>query len=147
MAQRRRRRRSLTRVTDLLVLDADGVSKAASNDRAVQAWLQRARELDADLVVSAVTLAEVVRGRPRDAAINRVVKAAEVIPVDEQLARAAGRRLGNTRSDATIDAVVGATAIAAQARHDAARCIVLTSDPADLGALLANQPAVHVVAV
>ena len=147
MAQRRRRRRSLTRVTDLLVLDADGMSKAASNDRAVQAWLQRARELDADLVLSAVTLAEVVRGRPRDAAINRVVKAAEVIPVDEQLARAAGRLLGATGSDATIDAVVGATAIAAQARHDAARCVVLTSDPADLGALLANQPAVHIVAV
>jgi predicted nucleic acid-binding protein len=147
MARPRRRRRSLTRVTDLLVLDADGVSKAAVNDRAVQAWLQRARELDADLVVSAVTLAELVRGRPRDAAINRVVKAAEVMSVDEQLARAAGRLLGNAGSDATIDAVIGATAIAAQARHDAVRCVVLTSDPADLATLLANQPAVHIVAV
>lgn len=74
MAPARRRRRALARVTDLLVLDADGVSKAASNDRMVQAWLQRARELDADLVISAVTLAELVRGRPRDAAVNRVVK-------------------------------------------------------------------------
>ena len=64
MAPARRRRRALARVTDLLVLDADGVSKAASNDRMVQAWLQRARELDADLVISAVTLAELVRGRP-----------------------------------------------------------------------------------
>ena len=72
MAPARRRRRALARVTDLLVLDADGVSKAASNDRMVQAWLQRARELDADLVISAVTLAELVRGRPRDAAVNRV---------------------------------------------------------------------------
>ena len=89
--RRRRRRRSLARVADLLVLDADGVSRAAGNDRVVQAWLQRARELDADLVVSAVTLAELVRGRPRDAAVNRVVKAAEVLSADEQLARAAGR--------------------------------------------------------
>ena len=100
MARARRRRRALARVTDLLVLDADGVSKAASNDRMVQAWLQRARELDADLVISAVTLAELVRGRPRDAA-----------------------------------------------RHDTARCVLLTSDPADLGALLADHPEVRAVAV
>lgn len=147
MARTRRRRQALARVTDLLVLDADGVSKAASNDRIAQAWLQRARELDADLVVSAVTLAELVRGRPRDAAVNRVVKAAEVMAADEQLARAAGGLLGNAGSDATIDALVGATALAAQARHDGARCVVLTSDPGDLGALLADRPAVHIVAV
>jgi predicted nucleic acid-binding protein len=138
VARARRRRRAPARVTDLLVLDADGVSKAASNDRMVQAWLQRARELDADLVISAVTLAELVRGRPRDAAVNRVVKAAEVMPADEQLARTAGRLL---------DALVGATTLAAQARHDAARCVLLTSDPADLAALLADHPEVRVVAV
>ena len=147
MARTRRRRRALARVTDLLVLDADGVSKAASNDRIAQAWLQRARELDADLVVSAVTLAELVRGRARDAAVNRVVKATEVMPADEQLARAAGRLLGTSGSDATIDALVGATALAAQARHDGARSVVLTSDPGDLGALLAGHPAIHIVAV
>ena len=147
MARARRHRRSLARVTDLLVLDADGVSKAASKDRIVHAWLQRARELDADLVLSAVTLPEVVRGRPHDAAINRVVKATEVMPVDEKLARAAGRLLGHAASDATIDAVVAATALAAQARHEAARCVVLTSDPADLGALLGGRTAVHIVAV
>jgi predicted nucleic acid-binding protein len=145
VARARRRRRALARVTDLLVLDADGVSKAASNDRIVQAWLERARELDADLVISAVTLAELVRGRPRDAAVNRVIKAAEA--ADEQLARTAGRLLGSAGSDATIDALVGATALAAQARHDAARCVLLTSDPADLGTLLAGHPEVHIVAV
>ena len=147
MARARRRRRALARVTDLLVLDADGVSKATSNDRIVQAWLERARELDADLVISAVTLAELVRGRPRDAAVNRVIKAAEVMAADEQLARTAGRLLGSPGSDATIDALVGATALAAQARHDAARCVLLTSDPADLGTLLAGHPEVHIVAV
>jgi predicted nucleic acid-binding protein len=145
VARARRRRRALARVTDLLVLDADGVSKAASNDRIVQAWLERARELDADLVISAVTLAELVRGRPRDAAVNRVIKAAEA--ADEQLARTAGRLLGSAGSDATIDALVGATALAAQARHDAARCVLLTSDTADLGTLLAGHPEVHIVAV
>ncbi|MGH2871383.1 MAG: PIN domain-containing protein [Solirubrobacteraceae bacterium] len=123
------------------------MSKAASNDRTAQAWLQRARELDADLIASAVTLAELVRGRPRDATVNRVLKAAEVIPADEQLAGTAGRLLGNASSDATIDALVAATALAAQARHDAARCVLLTSDPKDLGALLAQHPEVHIVTV
>ncbi len=146
MARARRRERALGRVSDLLVLGADGVSKAASNDRAVQAWLQRARELDADLVVSAVTLVKLVRGRPADAAINRVVKAAEVMPTDEQLARTAARLLGNAGSDATIDALVGATALAAQARHGAARCVLLRSDPVDLRALLASHPEVHILA-
>lgn len=105
------------------------MSKAASNDRVVQAWVQRARELDADLVVSAVTLAEVVRGRARDAAINRVVTAAEVIAAHEPLGRTAGRLLGNAGSDATIDALVGATVLAAQARHGTARCVLLTVIP------------------
>ena len=145
MARAPRRGRARVRVTDLLVLDADGVSKAASNDRTVQAWLERARELDADLVLSAVTLAELVHGRPRDAAVSRVVKAAEVIPADEQLARTAGKLLGSSGSDATIGALVGATALAAQARQDAARCVLLTSDPADFGALLADYPEVHIV--
>ncbi|PZS03254.1 MAG: hypothetical protein DLM56_09670 [Pseudonocardiales bacterium] len=63
------------------------MSKAASNDRSVQAWLERARELDADVVLSAVTLAELVRGVARDAGFNRVVKAADVQPADEPLAR------------------------------------------------------------
>jgi predicted nucleic acid-binding protein len=147
VARARRRRRALARVTDLLVLDADGVSKAASNDRIVQAWLERARELNADLVISAVTLTELVRGRPRDAAVNRVIKAAEVMAAGEQLARTAGRLLGSAGSHPTIDALVGATALAAQARHDAARCVLLTSDPADLGTLLTGHPEVHIVAV
>ena len=69
------------------------------------------------------------------------------MPADEQLARTAGRLLGNAGSDATIDALVGATTLAAQARHDAARCVLLTSDPPDLGALLADHPEVRVVAV
>lgn len=113
----------------------------------VQAWLQRARALDADLVLSAVMLAEVVRGRARDAAVNRVVKVADVIPADEQRTRTAGRLLGNAGSDATIDAPVDATALAAQARHGTARCVVLTSDPADLSALLTNHPDGHIAAV
>ncbi len=52
MARARRRGRQQDGLTDLLVLDAEGVSKAASHDPSVQAWLERARELDADVAVT-----------------------------------------------------------------------------------------------
>ena len=109
--------------------------------------MERARELDADVVISAVTLAEVVRGVARDAGLNRVVKATVVWPADEALARRAGRLLGKVSSDATIDALVAATAVAAREGHSAAHCVVLTSDPGDLRLLLADEPGVRVVAV
>lgn len=120
MARHPRRARTATGLTDLLVLDAEGVSKAAANDPSVQAWLERARELDADVVLSAVTLAEVVRGAARDAGHNRVIKAADVWPADEPLARRAGHLLGRAASDATIDALVAATAMALRDRNGSA---------------------------
>ncbi|MHB2021967.1 MAG: PIN domain-containing protein [Mycobacteriales bacterium] len=123
------------------------MSKAASSDPWVQAWLERARELDADVVLSAVTLAELVRGVARDAGCNRVVKAADVWPADEPLARRAGRLLGRAASDATIDALVAATALAARERSGSAHCVVLTSDPDDLAALLSEEPGARVVPV
>lgn len=147
MARTRRRARVETRLTDLIVLDAEGVSKAAANDRAVQAWLERARELDAEVIVSAVTVAEVIRGVARDAGCNRVLKAADIWPADESLGRRAGRLLAGANFDATIDALVAATALTGIERYGAPRCVVLTSDPNDLAALLADEPRVRVVPV
>jgi predicted nucleic acid-binding protein len=148
VARARRRGRQQDGLTDLLVLDAEGVSKAASHDPSVQAWLERARELDADVAVSAVTVAEVVRGLARDARVNRVLKAADVRPAEESLARRAGRLLGRARSDDTIDALVAATALAAlEGKGSPGRCVLLTSDPKDLRALLAGEPRIRVIAV
>lgn len=117
------------------------LSKGADNDRFVQAWLERARELDADVIVSALTLAEVLRGAPRDAARNRVLKATDVWVADEQLGRRAGTLLGQAGSDTTVDAVV------AGEQHSAARCVILTSDPDDLRRPLSDSPEIRVVAV
>lgn len=114
-----RRRRVTPRVADLLVLDAEGVSKAASGDADVAA----------------------------DASVNRVLKAAAVVPADELLGRRAGALLAKARSSATVDAFVAATAGVTVARLAAARCVVLTSDPDDLRALLAPHPATRVVPV
>lgn len=147
MARPRRRRRVPTGLSDLLVLDAEGLSKAASGDPSVQAWLERARELDADIVVSAVTLSEVVRGVARDAKIYRALKAADVRPADEPLARRAGGLLGRTRSDATVDALVAATALTMLERSggERRRCLILTSDPDDFVVLLSGEAGVEIV--
>ncbi len=147
MARSRRQRRDAPGLSDLLILDAEGVVKAASHDPWVQAWLERARELDAEVVISAVTLAELVRRAPRDAAINRIAKAANLWVANESLARRAGRLLGRAASQATIDALVIATLLAARDYYGAAQCVVLTSDPGDLTALLADIDEVRVVAV
>lgn len=148
MARSRRRRRVAPGGTDLLVLDADGVSKVAAGDRPARAWLERARELDADIVVCAVTVAEVVRGVARDARANHILKAADVHPADEPLARRAGTLLGNAGSDATIDSFVAATAAAAvDGMAPSGRCVILTSDPDDLAALLGERPEIRIVAV
>lgn len=147
MAGPRRRRQVRPGVADLLVLDAEGLTKAAAGDRHVAAWLERAREVDADILVPAVTVAEVVRGGPGDAKVNRVIKASDVVAADEALARSAGALLGRARSRATIDAFVAATAAAALSRLAASRCFVLSSDPADLEALLADKPEVQVIRV
>lgn len=148
MARSRRRGRVPAGLSDLLVLDAEGASKAASGDLTVQAWLERARELDAEVVVSAVTVTEVVRGVARDARLNRVLKAADVRPADEPLARRAGRLLGRARSAATIDALVAATALTMlDGRGSARRCVLLTSDADDLTALLFGEAGVQVIAV
>ena len=147
MAGPRRHRQIRPGVTVLLLLDAEGLSKAAAGDRQVAAWLERAREVDADILVPAVTVAEVVRGRPGDAKVNRVIKASDVVAADETLARCAGALLGRARSRATFDAFVAATAASALNRLAASRCFVLSSDPGDLEALLTDEPAVQVIHV
>ena len=137
MARQRRRNPG---VGGTLALDADGVTKAAANDPRVQAFLTSARRRDARVVVSAITLAEVLRGGKRDAAVHRVLNRVSHVPVSTDLARSAGGLLGSTGiSDATIDAVVAATALA-----EALPVILLTSDPADLDRLTAGHPSISV---
>lgn len=139
MAGRRRR----PGVGGTLVLDAEGVSKAADADHRVQAFLTSARNRDARVVVSAATLAEVLRGGPRDGAVHRVLSRVVQLPVSPELGRRAGELLGSTGlSEATIDALVAATALA-----QPGSVVVLTSDPDDLRALTGSRRDVSVQAV
>lgn len=108
-----------------LTLDAGPLIAADRGDDAVRASFARALELDADLIVSAATVAEAWRGGPRSARLARLLASCEIDAVDEPLAKRAGELLGAANSSHTLDAIVVATAEARRAR-------VLTSDLDDL---------------
>jgi predicted nucleic acid-binding protein len=102
-----------------------------------------ARHRDARVVVSAVTLAEVLRGTPRDAATYRVLTRIAELPVTSEVGRAAGALLGSTGlSGATVDAVVAATAL-----RQTGPVLLVTSDPSDMAALTASRTDLAVAAV
>ncbi|MGW5642621.1 type II toxin-antitoxin system VapC family toxin [Saccharopolyspora sp. NPDC003752] len=121
-----------------LVLDSEGLSKLAAGDGRARAYLETARLRRSRVVVSAITLTEVLRGCARDALVYRVLSRVSVVPVTPELARAAGELLGATGLSGhrcAIDAVVAATAL------ELARPVVLlTSDPDDLSKLV-EEPA------
>lgn len=125
-----------------LVLDSEGLSRAAAGDVRAVAWIARARELRLPLVINAVTLTETIRGTPRDATIHRLTRNARTDAVDAALAVDAGRLLGRTGRADTVDALVATTAIRL-------RCpvTVLTSDPDDLSALTESYPLVRVIQI
>ncbi|ONH33402.1 hypothetical protein BL253_01715 [Pseudofrankia asymbiotica] len=89
-------------------------------------------------------MAELVRGDgPRDAAVNRVLKSvSDVHPLDESLAREAGRLLAG--GGTVVDAMVVATA-----RHVAGSgpVVIMTSDPRDITALAGADARVRIASV
>ena len=129
MADRRRR-------VGALVLDAEGLSKIAAGDPRARAFLAEAHDSRSRVVVAASTLAEVLRGHRRDAAVHRVLGKVIVTPIDGSRARAAGELLGRLRLSGrqhALDALVAVVAL------DQPRPVVLlTSDPDDLAALTAE---------
>jgi predicted nucleic acid-binding protein len=105
-----------------------------------RALLERALELGVDVRIPIAVLAETLRGGPRDAPIHRVRNAVDVFPADERIGRLAGALLGRAGGRNTVDALVAAEAVAARAD-------VLTGDADDLRKLLAEHPAIGVIAL
>ncbi len=112
-----------------LVLDAEGLSKAAAGDGLTRAHLVEARRRSAVPIVSAVTLTEVLRGTARDAAVHRVLNGCRIVDANASLTRRAGVLIGanNLPGTATIDGIVAATALA-----QPGPVVILTSDVDDL---------------
>lgn len=106
-----------------VVLDAGAVIAFARGEFGIRRYIADALERGVDVATTAVVVAETIRGGPRDAPINRLLKLVEVDSVDEPMARRAGELLSTTESDATVDAIV----VAAAERR--APSVVLTRDP------------------
>ena len=128
-----------SRAPQRLILDSGAVIALSRGDQRARAFVARAVELGARVEIPVVVVAETVRGSPRDAPVNRVLKAVDAVPdATEALGRAAGRLLGMASSSATVDALVVAQAVAAGGAH------VLTGDPDDLEPLAAPHPEVWI---
>lgn len=120
-----------------LVLDSDGLAKLAAGDQTAIGHLRNAHARRSRVIVSSITLTEVLRGGRRDALVHRVLNGCVTVPVSEDLGRGAGELLGRTGLDGhrcAIDAVVAATALA-----QPGPVYLLTSDPKDLETLT-EQP-------
>lgn len=135
------RRRLLART---FVLDSQGVSKLADDHSSLVSYVSNARKRQAGVVASAVTLTEVLRGTARDAAVHRVLKRVEVVPLTRELGRHAGELLGSSGlpASAAIDAMVAATAL-----RQTRPVVILTSDVKDISALVEGQPGVGVLPI
>jgi hypothetical protein len=127
-----------------LILDTGGLLAWSGGDARVRAYIRNAAQQRMPILIPAVVVAQVIRGGPRDAPINRVLNAvrldgiaitpATIIPVDGMLAREAGKLLGLTRTTDVVDAVV----VAEAARRLPAT--ILTSDHPDMMRLVSTLP-------
>lgn len=95
-----------------MTLDAGALSAAAEGDQRVRANLEALRRHNAEVVLPAVVIAESTTGDgPRDARVNLVIRGCQVASTTELIARRAGAlRCRARRPDATVDAIVVATA-------------------------------------
>jgi len=145
-------RRRRARAAGVMVLDNEGLSKAAT-DRAMYVRLKVAYEDGHRVLTSAAILAEILRGTSRDAEVRRVLARIAVEPVTESIGQRAGHLIGaadmSTRQ--AVDAMVAATAIEQAEQAEAAdrvpSVLIVTSDLPDLTKLVAGRPGVAVVHV
>ena len=123
----------------LLILDSGAVIALARGDHKVRTFLARAITARALVEIPVVVIAETVRGGPRDAPIQRLLKTVGSVPeAREAHGRTAGRLLGAARSSSTVDALVVAHAVEAGGAH------ILTGDRDDLERLAASHPEVWI---
>lgn len=113
-----------------LVLDAGALIAVDRDDRAMARRLRVAQTHGLELRTHPFVVAQVWRdARGRQANLGRLLKAVDVVPVDDQLGRACGALLGTAGTDDAIDAAVVLIA------HDGDE--ILTSDPNDIRHLVA----------
>jgi predicted nucleic acid-binding protein len=122
------------------VLDAEGLWLAATGSQRQRTYAEATKTRGRLIMISALTLAEVLRGTDSDARVFRFLHGVERIPVDDAVARKASQLLAAAPKRAkdksrTVDAIVCATAIL----HAPRPCAIVTSDPDDIRDLLGSE--------
>ncbi|HEV3070557.1 MAG TPA: PIN domain-containing protein [Solirubrobacteraceae bacterium] len=112
-----------------LTLDAGALIAYERGDERLREILAVAYARGLVPTIPAIALAEVWRGDPKDARVARLLKACSIEPVDERLAREAGRLRRTTPGAGAIDACIAA---GVNKRGDA----IATSDTNDMRRLL-----------
>ena len=123
--------------TRTLILDAQGLSKLAAGDPAVRSLVRRAQERDGVVVTAASTLAEVLRGGPKDAPVHQALRHVTVAAISGEIGRKAGELLGAAGMpghDHTVDALLAVIAL-----EQSRPAFIVTSDPDDM-ARLTEEP-------
>src|SRR5262249_7402422 len=111
-----------------------GLVKLSHGDVRAIARVKKAHARHASVVTAATTLAEVLRGSPRDARVHQVLRKIAVISVHADQARAAGEllvRTGLSGHRCALDAILAAIALS-QPRP----VVLLTSDIDDMVRLI-----------
>lgn len=110
-----------------LTFDAGALIAFEKGNRVVRASIRDALAEGVEITIPAGVLAQVWRDGARQASLARLLAGANIVvePLDERLARAAGRLCGATRTRDIVDASV---VVGAKIRGDA----ILTSDVDDL---------------
>ena len=120
-----------------LVLDS-GALILSERDPLIDALLKKWASEGASIIIPAIALTEATRGGPRDATINRIVHAVELVAsIDEPIARSSGRKLARRKNAGTVDAVIMASAEQHQATD------IATTDPTDMKAL--SEGAINII--
>jgi predicted nucleic acid-binding protein len=122
-----------------VTLDTGALIAIERGDPRLQALLDEAHAVDADLAVPAGVVAQAWRSATRQTRLARFLRLATVtvVPLDEPEARAAGALCGHVGTTDVVDASV---VICARDRDHA----VISSDPDDLAAL---DPTLRIVAL
>ena len=123
-----------------LTLDAGALIGFERADRRVLIHFKNAELQGQQLTVPTPVIAEAWRGGARSARIARLLEAAVVEPLFEELARTAGEAVGAVKGAGAIDAIVMASAASRGDR-------VLTSDFDDLDRLRSYFPGVRLLQV
>jgi hypothetical protein len=123
-----------------LVLDAGALIALEKGDQSTAGLLEAALNLALPIVVPASVLAQVWRGGPSAAPLQRVLAAGIVDALDEERAKEVGLRLGLRRVADIANAHVVCCAIDLQAT-------AITSDESDLRALRAAGEQLALISV